>query len=57
MADKRVSMPASTAGITSFYDSYSSKIEFKPGYVVVFGIAIIIVTLLLHFYGGVFLGA
>ncbi|MBI4148300.1 preprotein translocase subunit Sec61beta [Candidatus Woesearchaeota archaeon] len=56
MADNRVQMPASTAGLTRFFDDYRSKIEFRPGQVVVMAISILMLTILLHMYGSAFLG-
>ncbi len=56
MADKRISMPASTAGLTRYFDDYRSKIEFNPGHVIIFAAIIIIITLLLHAYGSFILG-
>jgi len=51
MADNRVSMPASTAGLTRYFDDYKSKIEISPGTVIILGILIIIVAALLHAFG------
>lgn len=47
----KVSMPSSTAGITRFFDGYKSKIEFKPGHLVVMIIVVIIIEFLLHSMG------
>lgn len=49
-------MPTSTAGITRYFDDYKSKIEFKPGLVVVFSIIFIMIMMLLHAYGSALLG-
>ena len=56
MADNRVQMPASTAGLTRFFDDYKSKIEFRPGQVVVLAILVFLMTVLLHMYGSSLLG-
>ena len=56
MAQEKVSMPTSTAGITRYFDDYKSKIEFKPGMIVVFSIIVIIIMLILHAYGSALLG-
>ena len=56
MAQDKVSMPTSTAGITRYFDDYKSKIEFKPGMIVVFSIIVIIIMLILHAYGSALLG-
>ncbi len=49
MAKDKVNMPMSTAGLTRYFEDYKSKIEFKPGYVVLFSILVIIIIALLHF--------
>jgi preprotein translocase subunit Sec61beta len=57
MADKnRVSMPASTAGLTRFFDEYHSKLVLKPAYVLALAIITIVVVLLLNLYGSSLLG-
>jgi preprotein translocase subunit Sec61beta len=57
MADKdRVSMPASTAGLTRYFDDYRSKIEIKPAYVIVIAVAIMLIIVLLNAYGNALLG-
>jgi len=54
--DNKVHMPATTAGLTRYFDDYKSKIEFRPGHVIVMSILISIIIILLHIYGGSFLG-
>jgi len=56
MAQNKVSMPSSGAGITRYFDDYKSKIEFKPGHVIVMTIIVMIVVILLHIYGQGILG-
>ncbi len=56
MAQERINMPTSTAGITRYFDDYKSKIEFKPGHIIVLVIVVIVVVLLLHVYGNSWLG-
>lgn len=56
MAQERIRMPSSTAGITRYFDEYRSKFEFKPGHVIVMAIGIAIIALLLHTFGGRMLG-
>jgi preprotein translocase subunit Sec61beta len=55
MADK-IQMPSGMGGLVRYFDEYRSKIEFKPGHIVVMCIVIIIIMLLLHLWGGKFLG-
>jgi preprotein translocase subunit Sec61beta len=57
MADKnRVSMPASTAGLTRYFEDYRSKIELKPVYVLVLALLIMIILIILNAYGSALLG-
>ena len=54
--DNKVSMPQSTAGITRYFDEYKSKIEFKPGHIIILCVVIIVISFILHAYGGSWLG-
>ena len=56
MADKRVQMPTSTAGLTRYFDDYKSKIEFKPGLIIILAIVVMVIVIFLHLYGGKMLG-
>lgn len=56
MAKDKVQMPSSTAGITRYFDDYKSKIQFKPGSLIVMVIVIIIIMVILHSYGYQMLG-
>lgn len=56
MAKDKVNMPMSTAGITRYFDDFKSKIEFKPGHIIVFAILIILISIALHIWGGQILG-
>ncbi len=56
MAKDKTRMPMSTAGITSYFEEYSSKIEFKPGHVIVFSIICILIVVALHIWVGGLLG-
>lgn len=52
----RISMPMSTAGITRYFDEYKSKIEFKPGHIIILIILIIVIETILHIYGSSWFG-
>ncbi len=52
----RISMPMSTAGITRYFDEYKSKIEFKPGHIIILIIVIIVLEAVLHLYGSSWFG-
>lgn len=56
MADKKVQMPTSTAGLTRYFEDYRSKLEFKPGHVIIFAVIVILITIILHIYGSPLLG-
>lgn len=43
-------------GLVSYTSEYDSKIQFKPAYVIVFCIIVILVAIILHLYGGAILG-
>ena len=57
MAGDKIQMPTSTAGLTRYFDDYKSKIEIKPGHVIILAIAVSIIVLVLHLYGSGLLGA
>ena len=46
----------STAGITTYFDEYRSKIEFKPGHIIVFSIIAVLIVVALHIWVGGLLG-
>ncbi|MEK6857293.1 MAG: preprotein translocase subunit Sec61beta [Nanoarchaeota archaeon] len=56
MSDDKVQMPMSGAGLTRYFDDYKSKIEFKPGQVIVISVVVMILTILLHKFGSRWLG-
>jgi preprotein translocase subunit Sec61beta len=56
MARDKISMPSSTAGIMRYFDDYKSKIELKPGHVIIIVCVVIIIELVLHAMGGSWFG-
>lgn len=53
MADNnKIQMPSSGGGIVRYFDDYKSKIQFKPGHIIVLVIVVIIIELLLHWVIG-----
>ena len=54
--DDKISMPSSTAGITRYFDDYKSKIEFKPGHIIILISIIIILEIILKVYGASMFG-
>jgi preprotein translocase subunit Sec61beta len=51
MASDKISMPQSGGGLIRYFDDYKSKIEFKPGMVIVFAVIIIILEILVQVFG------
>lgn len=56
MAEKQSGAPMTTAGITRYFEDYHSKIEIKPGIVIVFSIVVILVIIAMHVWGTAALG-
>jgi preprotein translocase subunit Sec61beta len=56
MGQDKITMPTSTAGITRYFDDYKSKIEFKPGHIIILCIVVIVLSLLLQAYGRSLIG-
>ena len=46
--DDKISMPSGIGGLVRYFDDYKSKIEFKPGLIIIFTIIVIIVMIILH---------
>jgi preprotein translocase subunit Sec61beta len=55
MSDK-IHMPSSMGGLVSYTSDYDSKIVFKPAYVIVFCVVVILIAVFLHLYGNAILG-
>lgn len=51
MAKDRVQMPASTAGLTRYFEDYRSKIEFGPWAVVIGSVIVGLLIIALHMMG------
>lgn len=56
MTQERSRMPMSTAGITTYFEDYKSKIEIKPGHIIIFSVVVILIIVALHMWGSAFLG-
>lgn len=52
----KVNMPQGMGGLVRYFDEYKSKIELKPGHVIILIVAIIIIEIILHLYGKAWLG-
>lgn len=52
MADEgKIQMPSTMGGIVRYFDDYKSKIQFKPGHVVLLAAIVIIAEIILHALG------
>ena len=56
MSQDKVSMPQSMGGLLRYFDEYKSKIELQPGHIIILVILVIIIEIILHFYGYRWLG-
>jgi len=56
MAHDKVQLPSGMGGLVRYFDEYKSKIEFKPGHIIILCIVVIIVMIFLYMYGNRFLG-
>lgn len=56
MAQDKISLPSGVGGLVRYFDEYRSKIKFKPGHIIVIGIAVIVIMFLLYYYGNSLLG-
>ena len=56
MADNKIQLPSSMGGLVRYFDEFKSKIEFKPGYVILFIVIVILLEFLLHSQSARFLG-
>ncbi len=44
-------MPASIGGLVRYFDEYKSKIEFRPGHIIILAIVVMIIEIFLHAFG------
>ncbi|MBI4139983.1 preprotein translocase subunit Sec61beta [Candidatus Woesearchaeota archaeon] len=56
MADDKIRLPSSTAGLTQYSEISVSDWQLKPGYVIIAGAGIALIVLFLHVYGARILG-
>ena len=54
--DNRIQMPSGIGGLVRYFDEYKSKIEFKPGNILILTVLVIIIVLILHSQGLKILG-
>jgi len=56
MADDKIQMPSSGAGLTRFFDDYHTKVELKPEHVIILIVLVIVIELLLNWQGNAWFG-
>lgn len=56
MAQDKISMPMSSAGLTRFNEASTSKLQITPGHVVVLIGIVIVFVIILHLYGNAWFG-
>lgn len=49
--DSNIRMPSSGSGLVNYSSDYKSKITFKPGFVIVLAVMVIVIMILLHSLG------
>jgi len=49
MAQDKISMPSSGAGITRYFDDFKSKVEIQPQHVIIMVIVVIAIIIFLQF--------
>ena len=54
--DRKISMPSGMGGLVRYFDEYKSKIKFKPGHIIIFTVAIMVIMIFLYTYGNSLLG-
>lgn len=56
MAKNKINMPSGGAGITRYFEDSESKIEFKPGHVIVLAVVVILIVIALNIWGNALFG-
>lgn len=56
MAQDRISMPSGMGGLVRYFDEYKSKIEFKPGHIIILCVVVMAIMFFLYSYGKTMLG-
>jgi preprotein translocase subunit Sec61beta len=56
MANEKINMPSGIGGLVRYFDEYKSKIEFKPGVVVIMVIIVILIMIIIHSSGKTWFG-
>ena len=54
--NNKISMPSGMGGLTRYFDEFKSKIQFKPGHIIILCIVVILLMVLLHLQGNAWFG-
>jgi preprotein translocase subunit Sec61beta len=53
---EKMRMPSGMGGLVRYFDEYKSKLEFKPGHIIILCIAVIILMIILYTFGASLFG-
>ena len=56
MAQDRIQMPSGMGGITRYFDDVKTKVQFKPGHIILLALVIMVVMIILYNFGKGWLG-
>lgn len=56
MADNKISLPSSGGGLTRYFEDLKSKINLKPEVVMIIIGLVVVLEIILHFYGNAMFG-
>ena len=56
MGQDKITMPSGMGGLVRYFDEYKSKIELKPGHIIILCVTVMIIMILLYTYGNRLLG-
>ena len=56
MGQDKISLPSGSGGLVRYFDEYKSKIEFKPGHIIILCIVVIAIMIFLYNYGRQLIG-
>ncbi|MBN2454784.1 preprotein translocase subunit Sec61beta [Candidatus Woesearchaeota archaeon] len=51
MAEDKIRMPATQGGLVRYFEDYKSKLEFKPGHIIIMVVVVVLIELFLHIRG------
>jgi preprotein translocase subunit Sec61beta len=51
MPEEKIQMPQAMGGLVRYFDDYKSKVEFKPGHIILLAVIVMVVEIILHVLG------